>query len=207
MGKVINPDSGRGYAFRDRSGLRNGRLVFTRFIRTDEHKHNVWEAVCDCGNITQTATPNKTRSCGCLRREVAANTQKAKKLPIDQKIESRRKSAAKQRAKRKTDPVRSMAARLSRLHRHALRQIEAIKKSPTFDSLGYSVCEFVAHIERQFSGGMGWNNMHEWQIDHIIPISTAKSIDDVIALNQLANLKPLWAKDNNKKKAQIHSLL
>jgi len=43
-----------------------------------------------------------------------------------------------------------MQSRLSRLHRHALAQVGAIKTSPTFAELGYSAKEFVVHIERQF---------------------------------------------------------
>jgi hypothetical protein len=85
--------------------------------------------------------------------------------------------------------------------------VGAIKSSPTFDQLGYSVCEFVAHIERQFLPGMGWHNMRDWQIDHIVPVSEAKTERDVVALNQLPNLRPMWAKENNAKKARRVSLL
>jgi hypothetical protein len=100
-----------------------------------------------------------------------------------------------------------MQARLSRLHRHALRQVGAIKTSPTFEQLGYSVEEFVTHIERQFCHGMGWHNMSEWQIDHIVPVSEAKEEADVVALNQLSNLRPMWAHENNRKKNKRLSLL
>ena len=100
-----------------------------------------------------------------------------------------------------------MQARLSRLHRHALSQVGAIKTSPTFEALGYSASEFVAHIERQFAKGMGWHNMSQWQIDHILPISDAKTVEDVAALNQLPNLRPMWAPENNAKKNRRQSLL
>lgn len=100
-----------------------------------------------------------------------------------------------------------MQARLSRLHRHALKQVGAIKTSPTFEQLGYTAEEFVVHIERQFVKGMGWNNMGDWQIDHIIPVSEAKNEADVVALNQLPNLRPMWSKENNRKKAKRTSLL
>jgi hypothetical protein len=100
-----------------------------------------------------------------------------------------------------------MQARLSRLHRHALKQVGAIKKSPTFEQLGYTVEEFVRHIERQFLPGMGWHNMSEWQIDHIVPVAEAATERDVIALNQLPNLRPMWATENNAKKARRVSLL
>jgi hypothetical protein len=100
-----------------------------------------------------------------------------------------------------------MQARVSRLHRHALAQVGAIKTSPTFEQLGYTVDEFVAHIERQFVKGMGWHNMGQWQLDHVLPVSGAKDISDVVALNQLSNLRPMWAQDNNRKKNKRTSLL
>lgn len=109
--------------------------------------------------------------------------------------------------RRRADPIAVMHARLSRLHRHALSQVGAIKTSPTFEQLGYTVAEFVTHIERQFVKGMGWHNMSEWQIDHIVPVSEAKTERDVIALNQLSNLRPMWAAENNAKKARRVSLL
>ncbi len=207
MPRVINPESGMGYTFKDRTGTRNGRLLFTRLLRTNSHKHKVWEAICDCGNLTETSTPSKTLSCGCLHRETMSNIQKAKKLPAEIKAQSIKKSSAKQRNKRKNNPVVAMQARLSRLHRHALRRVGAIKESPTFEQLGYSVFEFVSHIERQFLKGMSWENMSEWQIDHIVPVREAINESDVIALNQLSNLRPMWSKENNKKKAKRVSLL
>lgn len=207
MPKRINPKTGMGYLFLDRCGQRHGRLVFTKCLGRNKHKHRLWEAVCDCGAITITSSPHATKSCGCLRREVAAATQHAKALPADQKLASRKASAAKQRARRKSSPIIAMQSRLSRLHRHALRRVGAIKSSATFEHIGYSAQDFVAHIERQFVSGMGWQNMSAWQIDHIIPASEAKTERDVVALNQLSNLRPMWAKENNLKRARKNSLL
>ena len=207
MPKRIDQKTGKGYMFKDRSGQRNGRLLFTRHLGVDKHKHNVWEAICDCGATTRTAQPHKTKSCGCLQRELSAERQRRKALPPEVKSQRVKESAAKQREKRKASPMAVMQARLSRLHRHALAQVGAIKTSPTFEQLGYTVEAFVTHIEKQFLNGMGWHNMSEWQIDHIVPVAEAKSIDDVVALNQLSNLRPLWAKDNNAKKAKRVSLI
>jgi hypothetical protein len=203
----INPETGQGFMFKDRSGKRSGRLVFARPVGRTVHNHIIWEAKCDCGAITQTANPRITKSCGCLHRETMAAIQRAKALPPELKQESIKRNAANQRAKRKADPAKAMHARISRLHRHALAMVGAIKTSPTFEQLGYTVEDFVAHIERQFVKGMGWHNMKDWQLDHIVPVSEAKNEADVVALNQLSNLRPMWAKANNAKKARRVSLL
>jgi hypothetical protein len=208
MAKGVNKETGRSHRRIDRAGTRNGRLVFVREVGISKHKKPIWLAICDCGSEVKTQQPHKTKSCGCLRSELAAQRASARRVLSDkEREESAKRNAARQREKRKNCPVRNMQARLSRLHRHALSQIGAIKKSPTFESLGYSVDEFVTHIERQFKDGMSWKNMSEWQIDHIIPISSAKTEDDVVALNQLSNLRPMWAADNNKKKDKREVLL
>jgi hypothetical protein len=207
MTSGINPLTGKSYKFKDRAGTRNGRLLFIKSIGKSVHNHTLWEAQCDCGNKKIVCTPNTTKSCGCLHKEIAAATQRAKALPPEIKRQRTIENRKKQRNRRKNCPVRGMQSRLSRLHRHALKKIGSLKTSPTFLQLGYTVNDFVEHIEKQFLKGMTWNNMNLWQIDHIIPISSAKTIEDVIALNQLSNLRPMWAKENNKKKNKREFLI
>lgn len=68
--------------------------------------------------------------------------------------------------------------------------------------VGYTLQELKQHLESQFEPGMNWNNygLHGWHIDHIRPISTFnfQSYEDKQFKQcwSLANLRPLWAKDN-----------
>lgn len=181
--------------------------MFVRYLGRNHHKHSLWEVRCDCGTVKVVPTASKAQSCGCLRNEKAAERQRARALPPDVKRKRVLENRRRQRERRKSDPAKAMQARLSRLHRFALQRVGGIKKSPTFEELGYSVCEFVEHMERQFLPGMGWHNMDEWQIDHIIPVSSAVTVEDVIRLNQLPNLRPMWSADNNRKKDKRDSLL
>lgn len=206
MPKGINEETKKSHRFIDRSGSRRGRLTFISFSHKNSNKHSVWKCLCDCGSECLVSDP-KTKSCGCLRREVAAKTQRAKRLPDEVRAQRLKENAERQRMLRKASPVRSMQARLSRLHRHAIAMVGSIKTSPTFESLGYTAEELRVHIEKQFLKGMSWENMRDWQIDHIIPISSAKTESDVVALNQLSNLRPMFSKDNNAKKNKIESLL
>ena len=205
MTSGVNPETGRHYRYVNRAGTRNGRLLFTREIGINKYQKPIWEAICDCGKITETATPSKTKSCGCINKEMMAALGRSSKKENAKSYTKEYKSELKKRLR--LDPNHVMQSRISRLHRHALKQVGAIKSSPTFDELGYSVCEFVSHIEKQFLKGMSWDNMKEWQIDHIIPVSTAKTKEDVVSLNQLSNLRPMWAAENNRKKNKIETLL
>lgn len=97
--------------------------------------------------------------------------------------------------RRNAKPVRAMHNRISRNMRNTLQRVGSVKSS-TFTMLGYTPQDLADHLERQFAKGMTWDNRHKWHIDHIVPISTAETEADVIALNQLSNLRPIWAKDN-----------
>lgn len=62
--------------------------------------------------------------------------------------------------------------------------------------IGCSIEELKAYIESKFSSGMTWENHGLWHIDHIIPLSSAKTQDEMYELCHYTNLQPLWAKDN-----------
>jgi hypothetical protein len=75
----------------------------------------------------------------------------------------------------------------------------------TLDMIGCSPAELKQHIESNFVKGMSWDNygITGWHIDHIIPLSSAKTKEDAILLNHYTNLQPLWAIDNIKKGKKI----
>ena len=73
----------------------------------------------------------------------------------------------------------------------------------TLKILGCSFEEFKIHIESQWELWMNWDNYgvykineQTWQIDHIIPISSAKTKEDIMKLNHFSNLRPLCSKEN-----------
>ena len=87
---------------------------------------------------------------------------------------------------------------------HAKGHRVAVKKnSTTEDLLGCSFKDAVKHIESLFTEGMSWDNMGEWHIDHIIPLSSANTKIELIKLCHYRNLQPLWAVDNMSKSSSI----
>lgn len=77
--------------------------------------------------------------------------------------------------------------------------------------LGYSADDLRQHLERQFSRGMGWSNMGDWHIDHIVPLSaftfSGPHDPEVRRAWALTNLRPLWAEDNLRKRSKRTHLL
>ena len=118
--------------------------------------------------------------------------------------ERKRAQYAYFRKRRKNDPNYRMIHNLrGALGKLIIRNQKIIKNKRTKELIGCSVEELKAHIEKQFLPGMSWDNYgyKTWHIDHIRPLSSAKTMDDIIRLNLMhyTNLQPLWAKDNLKK--------
>lgn len=65
--------------------------------------------------------------------------------------------------------------------------------------LGCSIEDFMNYISKCFKEGMTFDNHGKWHIDHIIPLASAKTEEEVIKLNHYTNLQPLWAKENLSK--------
>ena len=77
------------------------------------------------------------------------------------------------------------------------------KKSKTAEIVGCSWEQLRLYIESQFIEGMSWENRDLWHIDHIIPLSSAKTVGDLEKLCHYTNLRPLWASDNMSKGAKL----
>lgn len=77
------------------------------------------------------------------------------------------------------------------------------KKLKSEEIIGCNLLEFKEYIQSQFTNGMTLENYGEWHLDHIIPIATAKTEEDIIRLNHYTNFQPLWAKENISKGAKI----
>lgn len=107
------------------------------------------------------------------------------------------------------DPKYAMYHRLKRwMHKHLKDKLPS-KKWTHF--LGYTPQELATHLEKQFTKGMGWHNKGAWHIDHICAVSSF----DIASVDSqefrdcfgLANLRPLWAKENLEKSAKWEFLI
>ena len=108
--------------------------------------------------------------------------------------------------KDKRDDVYWVKHKLKNGIKRIYRKIKGKKELRTIELLGCTVAQAKSHIEKQFKSGMSWENYgyYGWHIDHIIPLSSAKTEEDVYQLSHYANLQPLWGEENFKKGTKNH---
>lgn len=77
-------------------------------------------------------------------------------------------------------------------------------KSKKVDILDCSIVEFRIYLESKFDSWMTWDNHgkyngelnYGWDMDHIIPMASAKNEEEVIRLNHYTNFQPLDSYEN-----------
>jgi hypothetical protein len=104
-----------------------------------------------------------------------------------------------------TNPLYRTAQKLRQRIGSALGRAKG--SANTESLLGSKVPDVCLYLESLFLPGMNWDNQTKtgWHIDHIIPLSCAKSEEHLKALCHYTNLRPLWGKENLQKHAKIPS--
>ena len=97
------------------------------------------------------------------------------------------------------DPLYKFSKRIRTNIREALRKKGWAKTTGTQELLGADFETVKSYIEKQFIKGMTWDNHGEWHFDHIIPINSANTIEEMIPLFHYVNLQPMWASENISK--------
>lgn len=104
----------------DLVGQKFGRLIVLKYVGNNKRRHSQWLCKCDCGNETvivgselKRNDKRKTRSCGCLQREIASeyhkNNQFGENNPMYGKSHTegaRQKIAESRVGKKPTDETR-----------------------------------------------------------------------------------------------------
>ena len=106
--------------------------------------------------------------------------------------------------RRKNDPLFRLTQYTRRSIKYYLESKGYKKNTKTENILGCSFEEFKKHIESQFEDWMNWDNQglyngefnYGWDIDHIIPVSSATTEEEILKLNHYTNLQPLCSKIN-----------
>lgn len=172
----------------------NGRCIACQsaYAKTDEERRKRLEY----------RSANKKKAASNYADWYAQEENKLKKLSY---MRDYNKTTANPRTRRRyeTDHVFAVATRCRARLAKALQRFGYAKNGKTQDLIGCSYEDLVSHIESQFVDGMDWHNRNEWHIDHIIPVASAKTEEELLALFHFSNLQPLWADENRRKGARI----
>ncbi len=99
-----------------------------------------------------------------------------------------------------TDPVYRLQVIIKNTVRRSLKNVNGSKTCRTIDILGCTYKELREYLELQMEGKYTWSDHGKYpdgfDIDHIIPISAAETIDEVIQLSHYTNMQVLNSRIN-----------
>jgi len=105
----------------------------------------------------------------------------------------------------KTDGMFRLTNQLRKYVKRYFNQTNRSKK--TYEIVGCDPKYLKEYIEKKFETWMNWDNYGygegKWVIDHIIPLSSAKTKDELYVLCHYSNLQPLSWRDNMVKSNKI----
>ena len=161
----------------------------------------------------QQANPDKSnaRKLAWAKKHVESEIARKREYRELNRSSIRARENAQTKQRELTDP----AFRLRRLmSRRMWASLKKAKDGWSWEGLvGYTRKDLLEHLEKQFTKGMSWDRFAagEIHIDHIVPVSSFSCTlpigPEFQACWALTNLRPLWAKDNLSKGAQITHLI
>lgn len=110
--------------------------------------------------------------------------------------------------KKNVDPLYKLKGVIRTSISNSMRQKSYTKKCLTYEILGCHFEEFKIYLENKFEPWMNWNNYglyngevkFGWDLDHIVPISSAINEESLIKLNYFTNFQPLCSYINRNVK-------
>lgn len=104
---------------------------------------------------------------------------------------------------RRNNPLLRFKDTIRNMIGESFRKYGYVKNKKTEKILGCNLNDFVNYLiqtyENNYNEKWEWEYLNKVHIDHIVPLSTAKSEDEVIKLCHYTNLQLLKAKDNLSK--------
>ena len=119
----------------------------------------------------------------------------------------RKKITAYEEARKKIDSVFKLKKQIRNEVRTSFKRRGYLKIGRTENITGLSSNDLYSYLQQTYKNRYGdfWDGKEEVHIDHIKPLATAHTIEQVIALNHYTNLQLLKARDNLEKGAKTQN--
>lgn len=165
---------------------------------------------------------NNRRTRESIDKEKKRNIMKEYRIVNKERLLLQRKEYLKNNPDMKVKFNRNRYIKMTHIQRLKLNMRNILNKSlkregftksiKTSEILGCSFEEFKSYLEIKFEDWMTWENRglyngelnYGWDIDHIIPLASAETEEDIIRLNHYTNLQPLCSKLNRNIKRDIY---
>lgn len=131
------------------------------------------------------------------------NKEKIKEKDKSYRLKNKKNRNIRTKKRMLADPLFKFKSSVHSSILSAFRRSKFKKSTKTIEILGCSMEFFKSYISSKFEPWMTFDNhgnynknKHTWQLDHIIPISSAKTIEEAIKLNHYTNFQPLESMKN-----------
>jgi len=133
------------------------------------------------------------------------NSEELKKYQKEWYGQNKDKVNQKRKLRKQTDLIFLISCSVRKRMSEYIKKNNILKKNKTFEIVGLTPIEISHYLESKFTEGMSWDNygVYGWHIDHIIPLSSSKTEEELYNLCHYTNLQPLWSEDNLKKSNKL----
>lgn len=147
-----------------------------------------------------TEEEKKQRNADRYRRRNADPVKHQEELARKREYRQRKKELVAQAAE-----LRKFEQNTRRAIRYSFQKLGLKMPMKTEEILGCSLAEFKEYIVAKWKPWMSWDNYgvlvageseKGWDVDHIIPIGSATTLEDAIRLNHYTNFQPLCSRLN-----------
>lgn len=164
------------------------------FNKSCKEKSGLRSECRECQRIQCKKYREENKEKEAIRKKKYVQDNKGTHLAYQRKYDKR---------KRDTDPLYKMKKSLRNRTKEILRNKGWRRDSSIGLIIGANWEEVKEHIENQFTTGMTWENHGDWHYDHIIPLDSADTIEQLEKLSNYKNIQPLWASENIKKSNKL----
>ena len=188
---------------------------YSERVKNGEYDDCVDKKCSNCGEVKQSIEFRTHRTyckkCGDKktyesRKDVQYENNKEylKKYHIDKKDEINSRLRSYKKYRKSNDSLFRLSLSIGNTIRNGIKFCGYKKSMKCVDIIGTSMEELKLYLESKFEPWMSWENYgkyngelnYGWDIDHIIPVSSAKNEKELMDLNHFTNLQPLCSFTN-----------